>query len=140
MNTFLLIFIGLPALEIFFLIKVGGKIGALNTISLIFLTAIVGIYFARIQGIQTLRSGIINLYQNKAPIYELVSGASIAFASLLLIIPGFFTDLIGFLLLIPFTRKIIFKILINKKPLENRDNKTNKTIDGEIINKDKDEL
>ena len=140
MNTFLLIFIGLPALEIFFLIKVGGKIGALNTISLIFLTAIVGIYFARIQGIQTLRSGIINLYQNKAPIYELVSGASIAFASLLLIIPGFFTDLIGFLLLIPFTRKIIFKILINKKPLENRDNKTNKTIDGEIINRDKDEL
>jgi len=140
MNTFLLIFIGLPALEIFFLIKVGGKIGALNTISLIFLTAIVGIYFARIQGIQTLRSGIINLYQNKAPIYELVSGASIAFASLLLIIPGFFTDLIGFLLLIPFTRKIIFKILINRKPLENRDNKTNKTIDGEIINRDKDEL
>ena len=138
MNTFLLIFIGLPALEIFFLIKVGGKIGALNTISLIFLTAIVGIYFARIQGIQTLRSGIINLYQNKAPIYELVSGASIAFASLLLIIPGFFTDLIGFLLLIPFTRKIIFKILINRKPLENRDNKTNKTIDGEIINRDKD--
>ena len=140
MNTFLLIFIGLPALEIFFLIKVGGKIGALNTISLIFLTAIVGIYFARIQGIQTLRSGIVNLYQNKAPIYELVSGASIAFASLLLIIPGFFTDLIGFLLLIPFTRKIIFKILINRKPLENRDNKTNKTIDGEIINRDKDEL
>ena len=140
MNTFLLIFIGLPALEIFFMIKIGGKIGALNTVSLIFLTAIVGVFFARIQGIQTLRSGLINLYQNKAPIYELMSGATIAFASLLLIVPGFFTDLIGFLLLIPFTRKIIFKIFINKNSLESKDKKNNKTIDGEIVNRDKDEL
>ncbi len=140
MNTFLLIFIGLPALEIFFMIKIGGKIGALNTVSLIFLTAIVGVFYARIQGIQTLRSGIVNLYQNKAPIYELVSGASIAFASLLLIVPGFFTDLIGFLLLIPFTRKILFKILINKRSVEGKDSKINKTIDGEIIDRDKDEL
>ena len=140
MNTFLLIFIGLPALEIFFMIKIGGKIGALNTVSLIFLTAIVGVFYARIQGIQTLRSGIVNLYQNKAPIYELLSGASIAFASLLLIVPGFFTDLIGFLLLIPFTRKILFKILINKRSVEGKDSKINKTIDGEIIDRDKDEL
>ena len=140
MNTFLLIFIGLPALEIFFMIEIGGKIGALNTLSLIFLTAIVGIYYARIQGIQTLRSGLINLYQNKAPIYELMSGASIAFASLLLIVPGFFTDFIGFLLLIPFTRKIIFKIFINKSSAKSEDGKTNKTIDGEIVNKNKDEL
>ena len=140
MNTFLLIFIGLPALEIFFMIKIGGKIGALNTVSLIFLTAIVGVFYARVQGIQTLRSGIVNLYQNKAPIYELVSGASIAFASLLLIVPGFFTDLIGFLLLIPFTRKILFKILINKRSVEGKDSKINKTIDGEIIDRDKDEL
>ena len=140
MNTFLLIFIGLPALEIFFMIKIGGKIGALNTVSLIFLTAIVGVFYARIQGIQTLRSGIVNLYQNKVPIYELVSGASIAFASLLLIVPGFFTDLIGFLLLIPFTRKILFKILINKRSVEGKDSKINKTIDGEIIDRDKDEL
>ena len=140
MNTFLLIFIGLPALEIFFMIKIGGKIGALNTVSLIFLTAIVGVFYARIQGIQTLRSGIVNLYQNKAPIYELVSGASIAFASLLLIVPGFFTDLIGFLILIPFTRKILFKILINKRSVEGKDSKINKTIDGEIIDRDKDEL
>ena len=140
MNTFLLIFIGLPALEIFFMIKIGGKIGALNTVSLIFLTAIVGVFYARIQGIQTLRSGIVNLYQNKAPIYELVSGASIAFASLLLIVPGFFTDLIGFLILIPFTRKILFKILINKRSVEVKDSKINKTIDGEIIDRDKDEL
>ena len=140
MNTFLLIFIGLPALEIFFMIKIGGKIGALNTVSLIFLTAIVGVFYARIQGIQTLRSGIVNLYQNKAPIYELLSGASIAFASLLLIVPGFFTDLIGFLILIPFTRKILFKILINKRSVEVKDSKINKTIDGEIIDRDKDEL
>ena len=140
MNTFLLIFIGLPALEIFFMIKIGGKIGALNTVSLIFLTAIVGVFYARVQGIQTLRSGIVNLYQNKAPIYELVSGASIAFASLLLIVPGFFTDLIGFLILIPFTRKILFKILINKRSVEVKDSKINKTIDGEIIDRDKDEL
>ena len=140
MNTFLLIFIGLPALEIYFMIKIGGKIGALNTLSLIFLTAIVGVYFARIQGIQTLKSGLTNLYQNKAPVYELVSGASIAFASLLLIIPGFFTDLIGFLLLIPFTRRILFNIFMNKSSVEIKDRKTDKTIDGEIIDKDKDEL
>ena len=96
MNTFFLIFIGLPALEIFLMIKIGGEIGALSTVALIFLTAILGIYYARVQGIQTLRSGIVNLYQNKVPIYEIMSGASIAFASLLLIIPGFLTDIIGF--------------------------------------------
>ena len=96
MNTFLLILIGLPALEIFFMIKLGGTIGALNTVFLIFLTAIIGIYYARIQGLQTLRLGLTNLYQNKTPIHELMSGASIAIAALLLIIPGFFTDLIGF--------------------------------------------
>ena len=99
MNTFFLIFIALPALEIFFMIKIGGEIGALNTIALIFLTAIIGLYYAKMQGIQTLRSGIFNLYQNKAPIYEIMSGASIAIGALLLIVPGFFTDTIGFLLL-----------------------------------------
>ena len=109
MNTFFLIFIGLPALEIFLMIKIGGEIGALSTVALIFLTAILGIYYARVQGIQTLRSGIVNLYQNKVPIYEIMSGASIAFASLLLIIPGFLTDIIGFFILVPFTRKLIFK-------------------------------
>ena len=106
MNPFFLLFIGLPALEIFLLIKIGGKVGALNTVALIFLTAVIGIYFAKLQGIRTLKSGMINLYQNKMPVYEMMSGASIAIAALLLIIPGFFTDLIGFLLLIPFTRKI----------------------------------
>ena len=84
---------------------------ALNTVALIFLTAILGIYYARIQGIQTLRSGITSVYQNKAPIYEIVSGASIAFAAILLIVPGFFTDLIGFLLLFPFTRNLLLKNL-----------------------------
>ena len=143
MNTFFLIFIGLPALEIFLMIKIGGKIGALNTLALIFLTAALGLYFVRVQGLQTLRSGIINLYQNKAPIYELISGASIAFAALLLIIPGFLTDLIGFLLLIPISRNLLFKITISDKNFKNMSGKIkkeNKTIDGEIINKDKDEL
>ena len=139
MNTFFLIFIGLPALEIFLMIKIGGKIGALNTISLILLTAIVGIYFAKLQGLQTLKSGMINLYQNKIPVYELMSGASIAFAAILLIVPGFFTDFIGFLLLIPFTRNIFFKFLLKDKKFEETKLK-NKVIDGEVVNKDKDEL
>ena len=136
MNTFFLIFIGLPALEIFLMIKIGGEIGALSTVALIFLTAILGIYYARMQGIQTLRSGIINLYQNKVPIYEIMSGASIAFASLLLIIPGFLTDIIGFFLLVPFTRKLIFKkIFKNQTEIKENKNK-NQTIDGEIIDKE----
>ena len=140
MNTFFLILIGLPAIEIFFMIKIGGQIGAFNTIALIFLTAIVGIYYARIQGIQILKSGIINIYQNKAPVYDLISGASIACAALLLIIPGFFTDGIGFLLLFPFSRKILFKILFRKRERTNLTKNDIDTIDGEIINKDKDEL
>ncbi len=140
MNTFLLIFIGLPAFEIFLMIKIGGKIGALNTVALIFITAIAGIFFARIQGIRTLKSGIINIYQNKIPIYELISGASIAFAALLLIIPGFLTDILGFLLLIPFTRKILFKLVIKKDATGKNTLNKNKTIDGEIIDKDKNEL
>ncbi len=137
MNTFFLIFIGLPALEIFLMIKIGGKIGAFNTVAIIFLTALIGIFFARVQGIQTLRSGIVNLYQNKIPVYEMLSGATIAFAALLLIIPGFITDLVGFVILVPSTRKLLFnKILKNKTETK----KPDKIIDGEIINKDKDEL
>ena len=121
------------------MIKIGGKIGALNTVFLIFLTAIIGIYFAKLEGIKTIRSGAINLYQNKIPIYEIISGASIAFAALLLIIPGFFTDTLGFLLLIPFTRKIIFNIAFKNKHKDDINHK-NKTIDGEIVDKKKDEL
>ena len=140
MNTFFIIFIALPALEIFLMIKIGAEIGALNTVAMIFLTAIIGICYARIQGVQTLRSGIINLYQNKVPIYELISGASIAIAALLLIVPGFFTDLIGFLLLIPLTRNFILKSVFKNSASINKVKKNNDTIDGEIINKDKDEL
>ena len=138
MNPFLL-FIGLPALEIFLMIKIGGYVGALNTIGLIFLTAIIGVYFAKLQGIQTLRSGMVNLYQNRLPVYELLSGASIAIGALLLIIPGFFTDFIGFLFLVPFTRKIIFSIALKNKKEVNI-NKKGDAIEGEIVDKKKDEL
>ena len=138
MNPFFLLFIGLPALEIFFLIKIGGHVGAINTVALIFLTAIIGIYFAKLQGIKTLKSGMVNLYQNKIPVYEMMSGASIAIAALLLIIPGFFTDTIGFLLLIPFTRKIFFKIAFKNKPVTNI-KKESDTIDGEVIDNKKDD-
>ena len=138
MNPFFLLFIGLPALEIFLLIKIGGQVGALNTVALIFLTAIIGIYFAKLQGIQTLKSGMVNLYQNKIPVYEMMSGASIAIAALLLIIPGFFTDLVGFFLLIPFTRKILFKLVFKNKHMTNI-KKGSDTIDGEIIDNKKDD-
>jgi UPF0716 protein FxsA len=135
MNPFFLIFIGLPALEIFIMIKVGSTIGALNTLALIGLTAIIGVYLAKLQGLQTLKAGMINLYQNRSPVYELLSGASIAFAAFLLIIPGFLTDLIGFLLLLPFTRKILFNIAFKNREKVDK----NKTIDGEVIDK-KDEI
>ena len=139
MNPYFLIFICLPALEIYLLIEVGGQVGALNTVALIFLTAIIGLYFAKHQGLQTFKSGMINLYQNKIPIYEMMSGASIAIAAFLLIVPGFFTDLIGFLLLIPITRKILFNLTLRKKT-KNNSKSQNKTIDGEIIENNKDEL
>ena len=139
MNPFFIFFIALPTLEIFLFIKIGGQVGALNTVALIFLTAIIGVYFAKLQGIKTLKSGMVNLYQNKMPIYEIMSGASIAIAALLLIIPGFFTDLIGFLLLISFTRRIIFGLVLKNKsqPGVNREDRT---IDGEIVDHKKDEL
>ena len=139
MNTFFLIFIVLPALEIFLMIKIGAEIGALNTVILIFATAIIGIFYARIQGIQILRSGLINMYQNRTPIYEIISGASIALAAIFLIVPGFFTDLIGFFLLIPFTRNLLFKFAFKDKTKFHK-NKEAKTIDGEIVDKKKDEL
>ena len=133
MNSFFLIFIGVPALEVFLMIKIGGKIGALNTVSLIFLTAIIGIYFAKLEGIKTMRSGVMNLYQNKIPIYEILSGASIAIAALFLIIPGFFTDTLGFLLLIPITRKILISAFIKKKSKNSPAQKNMNILDGEII-------
>ena len=133
--TLLLFLIGVPALEIFVIIKIGQNIGAFVTVSLIFLTAVIGIYFAKIAGLNTLRSGIYNLYKNKLPVYEIISGASIALAALFLIIPGFITDVLGFLLLIPFTRKIIINLFIMKK--NNPINKNDDYIEGEIINKKK---
>ena len=133
MNTILLFLIGIPALEIFVMIKIGENIGAFNTISLIFLTAIVGIYFAKMQGLNVLRSGIYNLYKNEIPLFEMMSGASIALAACLLIFPGFVTDTIGFLLLIPLTRKILVKSFIKKQntPKTKADN----YIEGEVIEK-----
>ena len=138
MNSFFIIFLAIPAIEIFLMIKIGGKIGALSTVSLVFLTAVIGLYFARIEGIKTLKSGFSNLYQNKVPMYEMMSGASIAVAALLLIIPGFFTDTIGFLLLIPTTRKIIINMFFSKK-VKNMKNKSD-ILDGEIIEDKKDEI
>ena len=140
MNTFFLIFVGLPAIEIFLMIKIGGEIGAFNTIALIFLTAIIGVYFARIQGIQTLRSGLISIYQNKTPIYELLSGASIAFAAVLLIFPGFLTDFLGLILLMPFSRSLLFKFFLRNKKDTDKPKKNSEIIDGEIVKKNKDEL
>ena len=134
MNTLYLFLIGLPVLEIFLMIKIGQNIGAFNTILLIFLTAILGIYFVRIAGLNTLRSGVYNLYQNKTPVYEIISGATLALAALFLIIPGFVTDAVGFLLLIPFTRKLIINKIVKTKK-ENI--KKEDFIEGEIINKDK---
>ncbi len=138
MNSFFLIFIALPALEIFLMIKVGGQVGAITTVALIFLTAIIGLYFAKLQGIQTLKTGILNIYQNKVPFYEIISGASIALAALLLITPGFLTDFIGFLLLVPFTRKVLFKITFKNKTQPDFENQNN-TIDGEVIDNKKDD-
>ncbi len=139
MNSFFLLFIGIPIIEIFIMIKIGGNIGALNTVALIFLTALIGMYFARQQGIQTIKTGLANLYKNELPVYEIISGASIAIAALLLIVPGFLTDLIGFLLLIPLSRKLLIKIILSNK--KNEKNKNGEILDGEVIeDKKKDEL
>ena len=109
MNTLLLSIILIPILEIYLFIKIGSQIGAFNTIFLIFVTAIIGIVYARYEGLNTLRSGFTQLIKNEIPAYEIISGAAIAFAALLLIIPGFATDILGFLILFPFTRKFFFK-------------------------------
>ena len=114
MNAVILFIIGIPAIEIYLMIKIGGMIGAFNTIFLIFFTAITGVYFARLEGLNAIRSGFNQLVKNEMPIYEIISGAALAFAALLLIIPGFLTDLVGFLLIIPVTRKF-FIISISSK-------------------------
>ena len=121
MNTVLLLILLVPIIEIYLFIKIGSQIGAFNTISLIFITAIIGIYYAKYEGLNTLRSAINQIVKNEIPIYEIVSGAALAFASLLLILPGFLTDIIGFLIIFPWTRRIIFK-KISKKNHKNKKN------------------
>jgi len=114
MNAVILFIIGIPLIEIYLMIKVGGTIGAFNTIFLIFFTAVAGVFFARLEGFRALRSGFQQLVKNEMPIYEIISGAALAFAAFLLIIPGFLTDVIGFLLIIPFTRRILIKNISSK--------------------------
>ncbi len=129
MNTVLLSIISVPVLEIYLFIKIGSQIGALSTIFLIFLTAGLGILYARYEGLNTLRAGFSQLIKNEVPINEIISGGVIAFAALLLIIPGFATDILGFLLLIPFTRKLILKNF--SKKFENKEKSKKHYIDGE---------
>jgi len=130
MNTVLLTIILIPVIEIYLFIKIGSQIGAFNTISLIFITAIVGIIYARYQGLSTLKSGLSQMMKNELPAYELISGTAIAFAALLLIIPGFATDAFGFLLLFPLTRKLILGKL--SKNFKDDTNKKKQFIDGEF--------
>ena len=130
MNPILLSIILIPAIEIYLLIKIGSQIGAITTIFLIFMTAIIGIYYAKYEGLNTLKSGFAQISRNETPAYEVVSGAAIAFAALLLIIPGFATDIVGFLLIFPISRKIIFKQFF--KIPKNKDEGKKKFIDGEF--------
>jgi len=120
MNTFLLLLIGIPVIEIYLFIKLGSQIGAFNTILLIFVTAFFGIVYARYEGFNTLRSGMSQMVKNELPVYEIISGAALAFAALLLILPGFATDFIGILIIFPPTRKLIFKKVSNKQKPTNK--------------------
>ena len=136
MNTVLLSIILVPIIEIYLFIKIGGQIGAFNTILLILVTAVTGVIYARYEGLNTLRSGFTQMLKNQTPAYEIISGAAIAFGALLLIIPGFATDVLGFLIIFPFTRNLIFgKISSN---LKEKENKKNNFIDGEFEDIDDD--
>ena len=127
MNTALILIIGIPLIEIYLFIKIGSQIGAFNTVLLILITAIIGVTYARYEGFNTLRSGLNQLVKNELPVYEIVSGATLAFAAFMLILPGFATDLVGLLLVIPFTRKIILSRFIKK----NRQNPKRNFFDGD---------
>ena len=129
MNPVLLSIILIPILEIYLFIKIGSQIGAFNTILLIFITAIIGVYYAKYEGLNTIRSGFMQILKNQTPAYEIISGAAIAFAAILLILPGFATDFLGFLLIFPITRKLIFGNFKNK--FKNQETKKNNFIDGE---------
>ena len=130
MNTAILSIILVPIIEIYLFIKIGAQIGAFNTILLIFLTALLGIIYARYEGLNTLRSGFSQMIKNEIPAYEMISGAAIAFGALLLIIPGFATDILGFLIIFPLTRKLIFGKL--SKKFKGRTTKTKPYIEGEF--------
>ena len=130
MNTLILLIVLVPIIEIYLFIKIGSQIGAFNTISLIFITAIIGIIYARYEGLNTLRSGLTQMIRNELPAYEIISGAAIAFAALLLIIPGFATDFLGFLIIFPLTRKIFFYKLSGK--FKNKPEKKKDFIEGEF--------
>ena len=132
MNTILLLIIIIPALEIFLFIKIGSQIGAITTVLLIFTTAIVGVYYAKYEGLNTLKAGFAQLSKNEAPAYEILSGAAIAFAALLLIIPGFATDILGFFLIFPITRKLILWKFSTKFKKKENETKKNNFIDGEF--------
>ena len=130
MNSILLLVILIPIVEIYLFIKIGSQIGALTTILLIFTTAVIGVYYAKYEGLNTLKSGFAQLSKNEPPAYEMISGAAIAFAALLLIIPGFATDIVGFLIIFPITRKFFLKKL--SKKFNNKKSKKNNFIDGEF--------
>ena len=136
MNSILLSIILIPIIEIYLFIKIGSQIGAITTILLIFITAVVGVYYAKYEGLNTLKSGFLQLSKNQAPAYEIISGAAIAFAALLLIIPGFATDIFGFLIIFPITRKFFINKFTNK--FKNKKNKNNNFIDGDFEDIDDD--
>ena len=136
MSTFLLLIIGIPIIEIYLFIKIGSQIGAFNTISLIFITAFLGILYARYEGFNTIKSGMSQLIKNEMPIYEILSGAALAFAAMLLILPGFATDVFGLLIIFPPTRRLLIKKLSTKYPNENK--KKQDFINGEFEDIDED--
>ena len=138
MNSVFFILIAIPIIEIYLFIKIGSYIGAFTTISLIFITAFIGVIYARYEGFNTLRSGMTQMIQNKMPVYEIISGAALAFAALLLIIPGFATDFLGLLIIFPPSRKLMFRNLSNKFEKKNDINRNIKKdfIEGEFEDKD----
>ena len=138
MNTAIILVIGIPLIEIYLFIKIGSQIGAFNTVLLILTTAVVGIAYARFEGFNTLKSGIAQLVENEIPVYEIISGATLAFAAFLLILPGFATDFIGILLVIPFSRKILLNRFIKKKKQRAKENKEFIEGDYEDISDDND--
>ena len=129
MNTALILIVGIPLIEIYLFIKIGSQIGAFNTVLLILTTAVIGVAYARYEGFNTLKSGIAQLVKNEMPVYEIISGATLAFAAFLLILPGFATDLVGILLVIPFTRKILLSRFVKTNINKNR--KKNNYIEGD---------